>query len=647
MGGVREERRAGFPPAEGRIFKRASPRSDYRVRSAITLGLGVLALATMLHAEVSPAEVDLFRRPWISQLRPSPDGRWIGSLVSTPTPGWACWSAQEPHAAPRIIPGRISEFTWLGSNSVVWVDSSQHPSSWMHLSHPGSDATPWQPPGPVDWIRILRPNPPLPDAVLLEGVPRRRNQGLLPPGRLEVFRVSKSAAMEPERLTRNPGRVITWMTDAGGQVRLALERRGTQQRVLEFPEGSQSKGRVRLALDLTQDTPRWLAVSADGSKVWFAARMGRNTRGVHELKLGSDTPSRLVFSDPDYDFEGRAVVDRDTLVALVTEERVPMTRWMDSRWSQVPDSLGFPVALLEEGRTGLFWKPGPDGGGETWIVPRPDQNRPPARLAPITGIPVTQHPAAKPLDGRTRDDLRWAGYLSMPEPDGSTRPPLAVLVHGGPWERDYAANSPEAEFLTRRGWAVLRVNYRGSDGFGRRYQELGAGHWRQAAQDLIDATRQVLDSEAIDRKRVVICGSSFGGFLAALSLTEPDTPFHATACLNAVFDLDAWLRHAPAEASSHQRRVYRSLLRGEQRPDPGSMRVDPRQIHGPLWLGHAVDDSQVPADQSRRLALSLQRLHRPVSLTLWASGGHTLGTPSNRADCWDQAERFLRSQGRR
>ncbi len=599
----------------------------------------------MLHAEVSPTEVDLFRRPWISQLRSSPDGRWIGSLVSTPTPGWACWSVQEPHAPPRIIPGRISEFTWLGSNSVVWVDSSQHPPAWTHLTHPGANATPWQPPGPVDWIRILRPNPPLPDAVLLEGVSRHRNQGLLSSERLEVFRVSMSA-MEPTRLTRNPGRVITWMTDASGQVRLALELRGTHQRVLEFPEGSQSKGRVRLTFDLTEDTPRWLGVAADGSKAWFAARMGRDTRGVHELALSRDEPPQVVASHPRYDFDGRAIVDRNTLVALVAEVAVPTTRWMDPSWSQVPDGLGFPVALLGEGRVGLFSKPGPDGGAEAWIVPRPDQSRTPARLAPSTGISTTQYPASKPLEGHTRDGLRWTGYLSMPEPTGSTRTPLVVLVHGGPWERDYAANPPEAEFLIRRGWAVLRVNYRGSDGFGRRYQELGAGHWRYAAKDLIDATRQVLDSRVVDPERVVICGSSFGGFLAALSLTEPDTPFHAAACLNAVFDLDVWLRQAPAEASPHQRRVYRSLLRGEQRPDPGSMRVDPRKIHRALWLGHAVDDSQVPADQSRRLAQSLQHLDRPVWLTLWASGGHTLGTPSNRADCWDQAERFLRSQGR-
>ena len=616
------------------------------MRPAITKGFGLFAFVGLLHAEVSPAEIDLFRPPVVSQLQPSPDGRWIGGLVSTPNPGWVCWSVQEPEAPPRIVPGRISEFTWLGSNSVVWVDSSQYPPVWMYLPDTKADATPWQPPGSVDWIRILRPSPPLPDAVLLEGFQNAGTRGPFSPKRLEVFRVP-ICAPEPMRLTPNPGRVLTWMADAGGQVRLALELRGTRQRVLEFPDGSPPTGRVRLVFDLTYDTPRWLGVSADGSRAWFAARMNRDTRAVHELVLGRDTPPRLVSSYPDYDFDGRVIADGNAPVALVTEEVMPKTQWMDPRWSEVPDTVGFPVALLKDGRTALFWNPGPEGGGEAWIVPRPDQDRIPIRLAASAGIPVSHHQASQRIDGHARDGLRWTGYLSMPELTGSPRPPLVMLVHGGPWERDYAVNPPEAEFLIRRGWAVLRVNYRGSDGFGRRHQELGAGHWRHAAQDLIDATRQVLDSSVVDPDRVVICGASFGGFLAALALTEPDSPFRGAACLNAVFDLAAWLRHAPSPGSPHHRMVRRALLRGSHQPDPGSMRVDPRKIHHPLWLGHAVDDEQCPVEQSRRFATSLQGLGGSVDLVIWPSGGHTLGTPGNRAACWDEAERFLRGRIKR
>lgn len=597
----------------------------------------------LLHAEVSPGEVDLFRPPVISQLQPSPDGRWIGCVVSTPTPGWVCWSVQEPQAPPRIVPGRISEFTWLASNSVVWVDSSQHPPVWTHLPDPKADATPWQPPGSVDWLRILRPSPPLPDAVLLEGFPDAGACGLIASRRPEVFEVSIRST-EPKRLTRNPGRVLTWMADAGGRIRSALELQGTWQRLLEMPEGSRSAGRVRMTFDLSSDTPRWLGVSADGSRLWFAARLACDTRGIHELELGGNAPPRLVSFNPDYDFDGRLIADGNTLVALVGEEAVPTTRWMDPRWSEVPGTVGFPVALLKDGRTALFWKPGPEGGGEAWIVPRPDQHRAPIRLAADAGIPVSHHQATQPIEGRSRDGLRWTGYLSMPELTGSARPPLVMLVHGGPWERDYAVNPPEAEFLIRRGWAVLRVNYRGSDGFGRRHQELGAGHWRHAAQDLIDATRQVLDSNLVDPDRVVICGASFGGFLAALALTEPNSPFRGAACLNAVFDLAAWLRHMPSPESRYQRTLRRALLRGHHQPDPGSMRVDPQKIHHPLWLGHAVDDERSPVEQSRRFAASLQGLGGSVDLVIWPTGGHTLGTPGNRAACWDEAERFLRGR---
>lgn len=610
------------------------------MRSVITTGSVLLALVGLLNAEVSPAEVDLFRRPRVSQLQASPDGRWIGGVVSSPTPGWACWSVHQPDAPPRIAPGRISEFAWWGSNSVVWVDSSQHPPVWRRLHDPFADATAWNPHGKVDWVRILRPSPSLPDAILLEGYPDLRAGGPFSSKGLEVYLVPISSA-EPKRLTRNPGRVIQWMADGDGQVRLGLEVHGSRQRALGFPEGAPLRGRVRLDLDLIHDTPRWLGVSADGTRAWFAARMGRNTRGVHEWLLEGDAPPRLLASNPDHDFDGRVIVDGNTLVALVGEETVPTTRWMDSRWEKVPEGTGFPVVLFNGGELGLFWRPGPEGAGEAWIVPRSDSDRLPIRLAPVAPSSAVDASPTRPVAGQSRDGLRWTGYLSMPRPTDRTPPPLAVLVHGGPWTRDYASNPPEADFLVRRGWAVLRVNYRGSDGFGRRHQELGAGHWRHAAQDLIDATRQMMDSKVVDPDRVVICGASFGGFLAALALTEPDTPFQAAACLNAVFDLDAWLRQPPQESGPHRRKAYRSLLRGEQRPDPGSMTIDAQRIHQPLWLGHAVDDRQVPVEQSRKFARDLHRLDRPVRLTLWDSGGHLLGTPENRADRWDQAERFL------
>jgi dipeptidyl aminopeptidase/acylaminoacyl peptidase len=47
--------------------------------------------------------------------------------------------------------------------------------------------------------------------------------------------------------------------------------------------------------------------------------------------------------------------------------------------------------------------------------------------------------------------------------------PLVLLVHGGPWSRDSWGFNPEAQLLANRGYAVLRVNFRGSTGYGKAF----------------------------------------------------------------------------------------------------------------------------------------------------------------------------------
>ena len=57
-------------------------------------------------------------------------------------------------------------------------------------------------------------------------------------------------------------------------------------------------------------------------------------------------------------------------------------------------------------------------------------------------------------------------YLTIPPGVEAKNLPLVLLIHGGPWFRDYDNFDPEVQLLANRGYAVLQVNYRGSTGFG-------------------------------------------------------------------------------------------------------------------------------------------------------------------------------------
>ena len=80
----------------------------------------------------------------------------------------------------------------------------------------------------------------------------------------------------------------------------------------------------------------------------------------------------------------------------------------------------------------------------------------------------------------SRDGLPLHGYLTLPPGSDGKNLPLIVNPHGGPiGPRDNWGFNWEAQLLASRGYAVLQVNYRGSGGYGKAFQDAGHQQWGQ------------------------------------------------------------------------------------------------------------------------------------------------------------------------
>ncbi|NHC44398.1 S9 family peptidase [Motilibacter aurantiacus] len=104
-------------------------------------------------------------------------------------------------------------------------------------------------------------------------------------------------------------------------------------------------------------------------------------------------------------------------------------------------------------------------------------------------------------------------------PAGPAPHPAVFLVHGGPAWQDFDSFAADVAAYVDCGLAVVRVNYRGSTGYG--------SAWRDAIEhrvgvteleDLAAVHHEAVSRGLVDPGRVVLSGGSWGGFLTLLGL---------------------------------------------------------------------------------------------------------------------------------
>ncbi len=118
--------------------------------------------------------------------------------------------------------------------------------------------------------------------------------------------------------------------------------------------------------------------------------------------------------------------------------------------------------------------------------------------------------------------------------EGVGKPPLIVMIHGGPTGQSLCSFDLQVQFFTSRGYAVLDVNYRGSSGYGRAYREKLRGMWGvHDVQDTVSGARFVTDQGWADSSKMVIMGGSAGGLSVLKILEDYPGVFKAGICLYA------------------------------------------------------------------------------------------------------------------
>jgi dipeptidyl aminopeptidase/acylaminoacyl peptidase len=199
-------------------------------------------------------------------------------------------------------------------------------------------------------------------------------------------------------------------------------------------------------------------------------------------------------------------------------------------------------------------------------------------------------------------------------------PPLIVISHGGPTAATSTALKLSTQFWTSRGFAVLDVNYAGSTGYGRDYRRSLYGAWGIAdVEDCIAGAQYLAEQKRVDGERLIIRGSSAGGYTTLCALTFHKT-FKAGASYYGVSDIAALAQDTHKFESRYEARLIGG--QGQERYHARSPVHFAEQITCPVIFFQGLDDKVVPPNQTERMVNALKQQGLPVAYVPFAGEQH-------------------------
>jgi dipeptidyl aminopeptidase/acylaminoacyl peptidase len=281
--------------------------------------------------------------------------------------------------------------------------------------------------------------------------------------------------------------------------------------------------------------PRW---SPDGKQIVFSTTMGNTVFFASNWRLAvvpaaGGTPRSIT---DNFDENANLLEWRTDGVYFTGQQktathlfRVDPASGKVTRVTAPENLLGGSFSFTRDGRQLAFTAASPTSLNEVFVSDM-------GRFSPRVLTNMTEQ--TKPLLLGTREVISWKstdgttieGVLIKPADfDPAKKYPLLCIIHGGPTGVDRPVLlTPDSRYYPSDIWAargalVLKVNYRGSAGYGEKFRRLNVRNLGVGdAWDVVSGVDYLISKGWVDKDKVGCMGWSQGGYISAFLTASSD-----------------------------------------------------------------------------------------------------------------------------
>ncbi len=240
---------------------------------------------------------------------------------------------------------------------------------------------------------------------------------------------------------------------------------------------------------------------------------------------------------------------------------------------------------------------------------------------------------------KSKDGATVSNLLYLPANAVKEKLPVIFFIHGGPVAQDDYSFDLTRQMLAANGYAVVAVNYRGSNGRGIDYSKAIYADWgNKEVLDIQGAADHLISKGIVDGNKMGIGGWSYGGILTDYTIAK-DTRFKAavsgagSALQLSLYGVDQYILQLDNEIGQPWKdKNYEKYLKLSY----PFLNAD--KIKTPTIFMTGEKDFNVPAVGSEQMYQALRSIGTPTELIVYPGQFHGITLPSFQKD---RLERYV------